>query len=75
MIYVAGHNIILYKLDEKEQYFMPGSKDTEAITHVSISKTKQFMAVCERCPVGNKGKFSIFDVTSQKRKKTLPEQI
>lgn len=24
LLYVAGHNIILYKLDEKEQYFMPG---------------------------------------------------
>ena len=24
LLYVAGHNVIMYKLDEKEQYFMPG---------------------------------------------------
>lgn len=52
LLYVAGHNVVMYKLDEKEQYFMPGSPDTEAITHVSISKSKQYIAVCERCPAG-----------------------
>ena len=54
---------------------MPGSNDTEAITHVAISKNKQYISVCERCTAGNKGKFSIFDVTSAKKKKTMPEQI
>ena len=24
LLYVAGHNVVMYKLDEKEQYFMPG---------------------------------------------------
>ena len=24
LLYVVGHNVVLYKLDEKEQYFMPG---------------------------------------------------
>jgi hypothetical protein len=55
--------------------FLAGSNDTEAITHVSISKNKQYLALCERCTVGNKGKFSIFDLTTSKKKKTLPEQI
>ena len=40
-----------------------------------MSKSKQYIAVCERCTTGNKGKFSIFDVTSQKKKKTLPEHF
>ena len=42
---------------------------------MALSKSKQYMSVCERCTVGNKGKFSIFDLTSFKRRKTLPEQI
>ena len=42
---------------------------------MALSKSKQYLSVCERCTVGNKGKFSIFDITSGKRKKTLPEQI
>ena len=75
LLYVAGHNIVLYRLDEKEQTFLAGSNDTEAITHVSLSKNKQYIAVCERCTAGNKGKFSIFDVTAFKKRKTLPEQI
>ena len=24
LLYVAGHNVVMYKLDEQEQYFMPG---------------------------------------------------
>jgi len=52
-----------------------GSKDTEAITHIALSKSKQYLSVCERCTASNKGKFSIFDVNSAKCKKTLPEQI
>lgn len=42
---------------------------------MAISKSKQYISVCERVPAGEKGKFSIYDITSQKRKKTLPEQI
>lgn len=26
LLYVAGHNIVMYKLDEKEQLFMAGKK-------------------------------------------------
>lgn len=42
---------------------------------MALSKSKQYLAMCERSTAGNKGKFSIFDVTSGRRKKTLPEQI
>lgn len=52
-----------------------GSNDTEAITHVALSKSKQYIAICERCTPGNKGKFSIWDVQNPKKKKQLPEQI
>lgn len=75
LIYVAGHNIIMYKLDDREQYFMQGSHDTEAITHVAISKNHKYLSVCERCPAGQKGKFSIYEIMNQKRRKTLPEAI
>ena len=40
-----------------------------------MSKEKQYMAVCERCTAGNKGKFSIWDLSTPKKKKTLPELI
>jgi len=78
LIYVAGHNIIFYRLDEKEQTFHAGSNDTEAITHVALSKSKQYLAICERCTAGNKGKFTIYNMlkAGDKNKiKALPEQI
>ena len=32
LIYVAGHNVVMYKLDEKEQYFMPGKLISSDLT-------------------------------------------
>jgi cyclopropane fatty-acyl-phospholipid synthase-like methyltransferase len=53
-----------------------GSNDTEAITHVALSKSKQFLSVCERCTTNNKGRFTIFDLTiANKKKKSMPEHI
>ena len=51
------------------------SPDTEAITHVSVDKEKKWLAVCERCTAGNKGKFTIYDLTYAKKKKSMPEHI
>ena len=51
------------------------SPDTEAITHVSVDKERHWLAVCERCTIGNKGKFSIYDLTYGRKKKTMPEHI
>lgn len=73
LLYVAGHNIVLYRLDEKEQSFMAGSNDTEAITHVALAKSKKFISVCERSTAGNKGKFSIFDLNTLKKLKEMPQ--
>ena len=33
LLYVAGHNVIMYKLDEKEQYFMPGKSHRSHQSH------------------------------------------
>jgi hypothetical protein len=54
---------------------MMGSEKTEAITHVSISEGGTYVCVCERSTDGYKGQFSIFEVISQKRRKTLPETL
>ena len=78
LIYPAGHNVVMYKVDDKEQFFMMGtlhlyfgnkvlllgSEKTEAITHVSISEGGTYVCVCERSTDGYKGQFSIFKVIS-----------
>lgn len=48
VMYVAGHNVILYNIDEKSQYFIPGSEITEGINHIAVSHKSQLLAICER---------------------------
>ena len=52
-----------------------GSDDTEAITAIGMSPSGRYVFICERAPEGEKGKFSIIDTVSRKKKKTLPESI
>jgi hypothetical protein len=35
LVYIAGHNVVLYKLDEKEQYFLPGRPQTPILKLLS----------------------------------------
>ena len=42
ILYVAGHNIVIYKLDEQEQHFMPG----KSLATLSVSITLLF--ICTR---------------------------
>jgi len=81
-VYVAGHNVIVYKMDETNnsdlngnQYFLPGSDDTEAITAIGMSFSGKYVFMCERGVEGKKGKLTIFETLSHKKKKTLPESI
>jgi len=37
LMYVAGHNVIIYNTDEKSQVFIPGSENTEAINFITFS--------------------------------------
>ena len=41
LLYVAGHNVVMYKLDEKEQYFMPG-KSHHLLSIIAINETASF---------------------------------
>ena len=71
LLYVAGHNIILYNIDERTQFFIPGSENSEGINSITVSPSKRFLAFCE---IGEKrAKCTIYDITSRKKKKTLPE--
>lgn len=81
-MYAAGHNIVVYNTEDKSQYFLSGknfvgvtpavgSENTEGITAIAVSPMKkQYIAICER---GEKAQCVIFDIHTQRKRKTLPE--
>ena len=49
LVYLAGHNIIIYDLDEtSNMQFIPGSSNADEINHIVLSPTGRFIAYCER---------------------------
>ena len=72
LIYVAGHNIIIYNTDEQTQYFIPGSPNSDAINYITISATQKYLAICER---GSEHALcTIYDIVHRKKKKTIPDE-
>jgi hypothetical protein len=48
VIYPCGHNIVIYRTDEKSQRFIPGLEGSEGITAMALSSNKKTLAVCEK---------------------------
>jgi len=48
LLYVAGHNVIIFNPEESSQYFIQGSEGTECINFITISPGKKFLAICEK---------------------------
>jgi cilia- and flagella-associated protein 57 len=48
LLYVVGHNVVIYNIDEKSQHFIPGTEGTEGINAISVSQNARYLAVCER---------------------------
>ena len=51
LLYVAGHNAVVYNTEEGSQQFIPGSENTECINYIAVSPgnpSSRFIALCER---------------------------
>ena len=48
ILYPCGHNIVIYSLEDKSQIFIPGIEGSEGISAIALSKSKRFLAVCEK---------------------------
>ncbi|TMW62220.1 hypothetical protein Poli38472_009713 [Pythium oligandrum] len=66
--YPAGHNLIVYSLDEKRQKFISGTENTLGITAMAIATNRRFVAVAER---SDRGLVSIYDLKTLKKRKVL----
>ena len=68
IIYPAGANLIIYNVDQKTQKFI-SSSGAECITAMAVSPNKRYVATAEKN--GEKASISIFDMTTQRKRKTL----
>ena len=68
VVYPAGSNIIIYNTESKTQKFVPTSESSEGITAMAASITKKCVAIAER---GDKASCIIYDVNTQRKRKTL----
>lgn len=48
VMYVAGHNLVFWSVDQKAQRIISGTPDTDAITAIAITPNKRQVAVAER---------------------------
>jgi hypothetical protein len=38
LMYVAGHNVVFYNMEEKQQTFVPGTEGSLGINYITVSK-------------------------------------
>lgn len=48
VIYVAGHNVVFYNIEDKTQRYIQGIEGTEGITALALTKSKKYLAVAEK---------------------------
>lgn len=59
VIYPCGHNVVIYRTDDKSQRFIPGIEGSEGITALALTRDKKTLAVCEKA---SKAICSIYNV-------------
>jgi len=73
LVYVAGHNVVVCRLEDRSQYFLPGTSDAENITAIALSADSNYLAICERGI--ERGLLIIYDLAKPTNPKVLPETL
>ena len=61
VVYPAGHNVVTYNIEDKLMQYYPSLETTTEITHMSISPTRRYLAVCEKA---KKATCNVYDTHS-----------
>ncbi len=74
ILYSAGHNLVLYSLDTRQQRFIPltdvnGAFGRTEATAIAVSHSRRFIAVAERA--AERAIISIFDLRTLKKRRIL----
>ncbi|CAN0368637.1 unnamed protein product [Ectocarpus sp. 12 AP-2014] len=68
IVYVAGHNIVIYNILEGKQRFIHGSDVSKSITAMTLCPSARFVALAED---GDKPTVSLYDLRTLRIRKTL----
>ena len=60
LVYVAGHNVVVTRLEDRQQHFFAGTADAECITAVCMSDDGNYLAICQRGI--SQGSFIVYQV-------------
>ena len=71
-MYVSGHNIVIYNLEDGSQSFIQGSVNADMINFITLSLSGRFLAYCEKS-IDSRAQVTIHDISSGKKRKTIPE--
>jgi hypothetical protein len=71
LLYVAGHNVVIFNIDDNSQTFIPGSEGTECINFITVSPSGHFLAICEKGE--QRAQCTIYDLNRRKRLRVIPE--
>ena len=69
VLYPAGHNVVIFNIEQKTQRFISGTEKTEGVTAIAVSPNKKYVAVAERAAEGEKALVTVFDLHTLKRRK------
>ena len=68
--YPAGCNIVVYDRQQGTNRFIPLSEKNDAITAMTVSGDRRWLAVAERCMNG-KPNVTIYDLNTFRKRKTI----
>lgn len=69
IVYIVGHNVVLYNKTEKKQRFIYGSEASDGMSSFAVSPGKRYIAVAEK---GERGaQVNVFDLKSYRKRKNL----
>ena len=73
VVYTAGHNIVIYNPEEKQQQFFPGLNNSLGITAITLSPMRRHLAVAEKTDPPS---IVVYDTSTQRKKRNMssPEQ-
>ena len=72
LVYVAGHNIIMYNLEDFSQTFIPGSENASEINFITLSPSGRYLAYCEKAEP--RAQVIVYELTPVRRKrKAIPD--
>lgn len=71
VVYVAGHNIIIYNPTDCTQEFISGTEGSEGINFITMSGKAPLLAFCEKGD--QRAQCTVFNLDNKKKQKIIPD--